>query len=226
MKTILLCIVTSFLILSCSSDSELNLEQKEYLSTDKFQIPANIANPYDSKGKAIYEKLNLYYEEYKLPKSISELSQQIRFVANISDKKMSISGRLIEFTDEIVESIMDDPDNSMILIVQGSSMGTYAKTNLILFLQNLILQRDLEFDTTCSFITDYESEIVADTILTSEERETILTVASISRYSLYSAEERKDRDWETSVGSRPGKILFKGNEVSIITIIALLPHFM
>jgi len=222
MKTILLCITVSLFVISCSSDSDFSAAENELPAEKKHQPAENIHNPYDKKGKEIYEKLNAFYEKNKIPDSYSELADQINFISERPITKSYKNSRLIEFTDEIVESIMEDPDNNMILIIQGSTLGAYAKASLIDFLQNLIIQRQEEFNITYNYITDYESNILTDSILDLDETETILTVASISRYSLYSAEERKDRDWETSVGSRPAKILFTVKESALTSIIALL----
>lgn len=126
----------------------------------------------------------------------------------------------------MVDSIMADPDNSMIQIVQNSTLQLYAKNNLITFLQNLIIKRQQEFSITNNYITGYESGVLTDSVFTSQEVETILTVASISRYSLYSEVERKDKDWDILVGSKPAKSLFKNNERSIVIIIALLDKIL
>ena len=117
---------------------------------------------------------------------------------------------------------MSDPDNSLITIVQGSTLSTDEKATLINFLQGLILQRDEEFDLIYNYVVSYETSIIANTTLSTDAKDTILTVASISRYSLYSEAERKDRDWETSVGSRPILPFFSHNDAAIISTIAIL----
>lgn len=226
MKTILLCITVSLFFISCSSDSDFTSSENGQPAEKKYHPAENNHNPYDKKGKEIYGKLNSFYEKNKIPNSYSELAEQINFISGSPVPKSYKKSRLIEFTDEMVESIMADPDHNMISIIQGSAMGTYAKASLINFLQNLIVQRQQEFNITYNYITDYESNILADSILDLDETETILTVASISRYSLYSAEERKDRDWETSVGSRPAKIPFTVKESALASIIALLGNYL
>lgn len=226
MKTILLCITVSLFFISCSSDSDFTASESGQLTEKMHQPAENSRNPYDKKGREIYERLNAFYEKNKIPNSYSELAEQINFISERPISNSRKNSLLIEFTDEIVEAIMADPDNNMITIVQGSALGSYAKASLINFLQNLIMQRQQEFSITYNYITDYESNILADSILDVDETETILTVASISRYSLYSAEERKDRDWETSVGSRPAKILVTANESALASIIALLGNYL
>lgn len=221
MKTILLCIIPAIFFNSCSADSE-NLSGIFERDTSKVQYPANASNPFDVRGQEIYNVLNLYYQNNHTPNFIPELASQIGQVSERIFGQRNQTTKLISFTNEIVESIMEDPDNSMILIVQNSVMQVYAKNNLISFLQNLIMKRQDEFSVTYNYIIDYEAEVLNDKIFSSEEMETILTVASISRYSLYSAEERKDRDWETNVGGKPVRSFFKTNEAALISVIALL----
>jgi len=224
MKTILLCIITSVFFVSCSADEDFDNAANGSAPGDhtQGQYPANTSNPFDAKGKKIYDELYFYYQNHQAPNSVAALSNEIRHVSKKILRKENQTGRLIPFTDEMVESIMEDPDNSMLLIVQGSALQAYAKNNLIGFLQQLIVERQEEFSVTYDYITQYEQEVLNDTVFSSEEMETILTVAAISRYSLYSADERKDRDWETNVGGKPVSPFFEANEMPIISIIAFL----
>jgi len=224
MKTILLCIITSVFFVSCSAGEDIstvaNLSAPGAITPEEY--PANTSNPFDTRGKAIYDALQFYYQDHQTPNSVSALSSQIRHVSAKVFRNGNPTGRLIPFTDEMVESIMEDPDESMLLIVENSVLQVYAKNNLITFLQHLIIKRQEEFSVTYDYITDYEQEVLNDTVFSAEEMETILTVASISRYSLYSAEDRKDRDWETNVGGKSLRPFFGTNEMPIISIIALL----
>lgn len=225
MKTILLCIITSVFFVSCSAEEDFSTLANLSAPKDIMpgQYPANTTNPFDARGKAIYDALQLYYQDHQTPNSVSALSVQIRHISAKVFRGGNQTGRLIPFTDEMVESIMENPDESMLLIVQNSDLQVYAKNNLTIFLQHLIVKRQEEFSITYDYITNYEQEVLNDAIFSAEEMETILTVASISRYSLYSAEERKDRDWETNVGGKSVRPFFETNEIPIISIIALLP---
>lgn len=230
MKTFLLCIAASFFIASCSTnpmaESASVILQEDQSQIVDDNLPGNLSNPFDGKGKNFFEEMNKFYQDNKMPKTNSEVGNQIRFISERFGPRQSNTGRLIPFTDEMVESLMADPDNIMIQIVQNSSLQSYAKGNLITFLQSLISKRQEEFSITYNYITNYEADVLLDTVLTSEETETILTVASISRYSLYSAEERKDKDWDILVGSKPAKALFTDKDISIALIIAMLNNIL
>lgn len=225
MKNLLLCIATSLFFISCSTDSDFDISEhgvNQLLVSNISVAPENKANPMDLKGKTFYEALTLYSEKNKFPNSIDEITSQIKFVSAKIGSKFITSKRVIVFNDDIVQSIMADPDNIMISIVQNSSLGSEAKADLIVFLQNLISRRQQEFDMNYNFITSYENTVILNQTFSADDKDTVLSVTSISRYSLYSEFERKDRDWETSVGSKMAKPFFRRNQVSIISIIALL----
>ncbi|HEU4788440.1 MAG TPA: hypothetical protein VFS71_02050, partial [Flavobacterium sp.] len=134
MKNLLVCIVTSLFFISCSTDSDLdNSENRADLSlvSNISKAPENMANSLDLKGKTFYEALALYRLRNRFPNSIDEITSQIKFVSAKIGSKSITSKSVIVFNDDIVQSIMADPDNMMISIVQSSSLGSAAKTDLI-----------------------------------------------------------------------------------------------
>lgn len=226
MKNLLICSILLCFLISCSADSDLKKSEINNSTSVKSKTsllsPENKANLFDSKGKEYYDALTFYQEQNQFPNSITEITDQIRFVSSQFGKGGVTSKSVISFNDTIVESIMSDPDNSMIQIVQGSLLGLAAKASLINFLQGLIAQRQLEFGITCNYIVAYEDTILESNSMIEDDKETILTITSISRYSLYSESERKDRDWEKSAGNKMIQPFFSNNETSIISVIALL----
>ncbi|WP_406843499.1 hypothetical protein [Flavobacterium soyae] len=226
MKNLLLCTVLVWFFNSCSTDSEFNQSEAfsnaESKSNVGLALPMNTANPFDYKGKRYYDELGNYYQHNSTPNSASELSDQIRFMSNKMGKAHNSYKNIILFNNAIVDSIMSDPDNMLILIVENSLLGSAAKSSLTTFLQGLLSKRELEFTIIYDYVVAYEDSILEDTSLSEDDKDTVLTVASISRYSLYSASERKDRDWESSAGNRNVKPLFSADEIAVISIIALL----
>lgn len=225
MKNLLTIFALSCLLISCATDSDFNLrlnsttlEESENIQTG----PGNKLNPFDKAGILYYNTLADYQNNKQIPNSVGEMTEQIKFISSRIDKKMKSEKRVIVFNDSIVESIMSDPDNCMINIVQNSELTSYAKGNLINFLQGLINKRQLDFTVSYNYIVDYEGTVIDDSSLEADETETILTITSISRYSLYSETERKDKDWDLSAGNKPAKKFFSQNEIPIISIIALL----
>jgi len=225
MKILSLCSALLCLLISCSTDSDFNASEnkKSAIIKSKGNVPnpENTANPFDFKGKSYYYGLTRYWQQNEYPRSISEITDQIRFLS-LQLKGTSTSKSIILFTNEIVESIMADPDQSMIVMVQNSALSSATKISLINFLQSLIDKRELEFSISYNYIVHYEDTVISDSSLSEDDRETILTVTSISRYSLYSAAERKDRDWDKSGANKNTKPFFETNQVAVICIIAML----
>ena len=149
MKNFLLCFVLSFSFIACSTDTNLSESQNTASlksGNNNLVSPQNKTNPFDSAGKQYYDALTLYRQKNQFPNSITEITAEIKF-ASKDFRGPSLTGRnVIPFTDENVESIMSDPDNSMIAIVQGSTLSVGAKATVVDFLQGLILQRDEEFN--------------------------------------------------------------------------------
>lgn len=220
-NALLLCLLTS-----CSTDSDFNQSELYNASSEKSASielsPANKLNPFDYKGLMFYNALNEYYTSNMAPNSIAEITAQIKYLSCQIDKRKNTRKRIIAFNDSIVEAIMSDPDNSMIDIVQSSGLSANAKINVISFLQGLISHRQSDFSVSYGYVVSYEGAIIEDNLFDDDETETILTITSISRYSLYSESERKDKDWDLSAGNKPAKKFFATNERSIVSIIALL----
>jgi hypothetical protein len=230
MKNLLITYVLLCLLTSCTSDSDSNPIEVNNVSIEKLgnaQIgPENKLNPFDKKGALYYGALADYQSKNQVPNSIKEITEQIRYISSKIGKKNITQKGIIVFNDSIVESIMSDPDNCMINIVQNSQLASNAKSTLINFLQGVINHRQLDFTITYDYIVNFEETITDDTSFDEEETETILTITSISRYSLYSETERKDKDWDLSAGNKPARKFFASNETSIISIIALLKSIL
>jgi len=231
MKIFLLCIPVLLILNSCSTDSDVDqaVASKNYdsASTSQSVLPENLANKMDLTGKLYFEQLHQYSQRNQLPKSVGELSEEISIISKSIGNISLSDNSVIHFTDEIIESILLDPDNIMIAMVTNSTLSQNVKDSLINFLQTLNNQRALDFKFNYDFIVDYENEIIADSTIVEDEKDTLLTVTSISRYSLYSEVKRRDRDWETSVGSKiKSKTRFSNGEMAIVLIIALLPQII
>jgi len=230
MKILLINCLLLCLLTSCSTDSDFNqievVDSSAEQSAITLKTPENRLNPFDKKGLIYFNALNDYFLLNTAPNSIGEITNQIKYLSSQIDKRSNTQKMVIVFNDSIVDAIMADPDNSMIDIVQNSGLSVNAKNNLISFLQGLINHRELDFAASYNYIVNYEGTIIEGTPFNDDETETILTISSISRYSLYSASERKDKDWDLSAGNKSTKKFFSSNESSIVFIIALLHNVL
>jgi len=226
MKNLILCSLLLSLLFACSSESDF--EQTESFNNNSEKIkkdnvfPLSPSNPFDAKGRKYYDALQSYFKINTNPNSIEEISRQITFLSQqykINDNHKSAN---LGYTTEEIAAILANPSVMLLEIVNNCSISTASKSQLLLFVETLIAQKDEEYVTIRDYIISFDTGIVESTVLLSDEKETILTVSTISSYALYAEAERKDRDWETSVGTRHAKAFFDNNQAPLITIIALL----
>jgi hypothetical protein len=226
MKNFLVCIVLPFLVISCSTDSDFNnSERTNSIATEKSsnsKIPENQANPFDAKGKKYYELLDIYLSNNGVPNSIAEISNQIQFVPmNLNSvgypKRINISISLEEIT-----GIAEAPLDNLAEIVGTSFLSAEAKGVLMDFIKSLIDYKEFEYNAIYDHIVSYETAVTDNTLLNENEKEILLCITTLSRYSLYAESKHKDRDWEISVGNRKKQTISAIYGFSIVSIIASL----
>jgi hypothetical protein len=226
MKNFPLCTVLLSLLFSCSIESDFESLQNHHNSTkvikSEITFPLNPANPFDAKGKKYYDAIKVYLKSNDTPNSIEDITSQISFISdfykiNNTNKKANLG-----FTPEEILAILNDPSNKLLEIVENCSISALSKAELIVFVQALIDQQDEQYAVIRDYIISFDATIIESTTLNADEKETILTVSTISSYALFAEAERKDRDWETSVGTRKTEAFFDYNQAPVVSIIALL----
>lgn len=225
MKKFLLSIVLPILVISCSTESDFNPSENNNASEaaliNNSEIPENKANPFDEQGRKYYEVLGAYLKENGAPHSTSEVIKQVQFISSEYDRTGDTKKVSIAVVPEQVSWIMTDPENSLTKIIAISSLGTEAKLSLMNFLKSLIEKKGYEYSALYDFIVSYEAAVQGSTALDENEKETILSVSSVSRYSLYADSGHIDRDWEISVGNRKAGKAFDSHSASIAAVLAL-----
>ena len=199
MKNLVLWIITlSFLVFltSCSADDLTKHYNESGTVLNKgLTKPENNANEYDSIGILQNDILEAYLSGNHNHQSIEEIAEEVQSLiydySNIELMSLNI--------DEIT-NIIDSPENTLNAVILGSHLSNKAKTSLTDFISSLLyLLRD-EYENKYEFIVLYESSILEDSLLNNEDKRVILTTTTILRHSLYYDDNRKDKDWETSVG--------------------------
>ncbi len=215
---------------SCSTDSEVaidkNLISNPESHESKATFPLSSKNPYDSQGLEYYKTLQKFLKENSYPNSAAEISKQISFLSVSGKENRTGKAFNLGYSEQEILEILDSPETKLIEIVENSSISSSSKMMVNMFVQSLIVQKNSEYASIRNYIIDFDADIISNEDLNSEEKETILTVSTISSYALFAEAERKDRDWEKSVGTKPARPLFKANEVSITTVIALLKKLL
>lgn len=226
MKNFPLCIVSLCFLFSCSTESDFelseNLEDSTTPVTNEISLAPNKSNPFDAQGKKYYNAIELYLKNNDVPNSIEEISSELSFISNYSKTNNYNKRTNLIISPEEVLLILNDPSNKLLEVVENCSISSQSKAELFVFVQTLIDRQDEQYVTIRDFIISYDNSIIENSVLNADEKESILTVSSISSYVLYAEYERKDRDWENSAGTRMAKPFFDPNQASIILIIALL----
>lgn len=99
-------------------------------------------------------------------------------------------------------SSIEDPVSTLFIIVDESTLGSALKIDLKGYIVSLGNLRGQQYQIVDDFIIQYEISKRQDSTLLTDEKESILSISSISEAVLFSEKDRKDRDWETSTTSR------------------------
>jgi hypothetical protein len=218
--------VLLFQFASCSTDSDLRDSENSNAESKQLSFSAgNNKNPMEKEGKKYSKVLAWYLKTNKTPNSISELISQIHFVSKEFCGVKSLNKKTPPLSSDKIKALMDNPGEELLVIIDQSTLGTSAKSELLDFVQTLIDRSNDDYSEVYLYITSFEDEILQSTSLISDEKNTILTISSLSRYVLYE-EARKDRDWETSVGNRISQPFFGFNQAAVISLLALLEELV
>lgn len=222
MKSLLLCIAISLSMFSCTNDQEslpkLSKDFKDE-SSSKLTDGSNPNNPFDQIGLDYYNHFINFELENGPVKNQAQLIEQLLYLNDKGDIKRKTNKSVITITLEMIAVILADPENKLIELINDASLSISVKNNLTYFVSELVDKQDDDYDDVHNYILDYEDGVIADSVLIQEEKDTILKVSAISRYSLYAEARKRDRDWETSVTNKPSKgIDLKGNEITLVTL--------
>ncbi|WP_337966259.1 hypothetical protein [uncultured Flavobacterium sp.] len=102
-------------------------------------------------------------------------------------------------------SSTEDPVSTLFIIVDESTLGSSLKLDLKGYIVSLGNLRGQQYQIVDDFIIQYEISKRQDSTLLTDEKESILSISSISEAVLFSEKDRKDRDWETSTTSKSSR---------------------
>jgi hypothetical protein len=170
--------------------------------------PENAANDYDAVGQ-LYDAIS---EQYLVSGLISTSTagtiQQVEGIANLSSEYQSIvPGTYTSPSATRIDYIVSNQQLSTADIIANSGMSAKAKSSLTAFLNTLMDYKSQGKGITemYPFIVNYESNVIADSVLTATDRKVILSTTSISRYAFsFAGKHRRkprDRDWDISWGN-------------------------
>ncbi len=215
MKNLLSLVIIASLLISCNTEDIENTENLEN-STAKdesykaekmltgFQ-PENTANPYDVAGKIHNDILDAYLTGYHTCSTIAQVSQKVDSISALNNDLLSLETSSPIIYGEIQE-IIDNPQIELEQAIASSPMTSTAKDCLTGFMASMLLWEVNEYSVIHQSIISFEASVMSNSQFSNEEKRIILTTSSITRYAIYYTRERKDKDWETSVGNRVGAV--------------------
>lgn len=208
-------VILQLLIVSCTTDNidgTYSIDKK--VSGKKSEksarlvqnlSPENPANVYDLAGKLHNEILDIYLAGNYQHNTVTQISQQVEAIAAVNNDLVLLNLETnLPINLEEIQEIVNNPQAKLDETIANSSMTNAAKESLSSFLNAALFWENDEYGEIYDSIISYESSVITNTQLTDEDKRIILTTSSIARFSLYYAKERKDKDWEGSVGNRAG----------------------
>lgn len=219
MKNSSLCLmILSLLIISCTTDAidtaSSNNSTLSKNETDKSGrlvqnlTPENPANNYDLAGKFHNDVLDAFLAANYQYRTMAQISQQIEAIIAVNNDLALLNSRTnLPVNLEEIRAIVNNPEAKLEETIANSLMTNSAKASLRGFMNDLFLWENEQYEVIYQSVISYESSVMTNSQFSSQDKRIILTTSSIVRYSLYYAKERKDKDWETSVGNRVGGVI-------------------
>lgn len=196
--------ILPILLISCNSNESVedykSLIENNILGKPGIFSPSNSLNPYDSVGILHNDILDIYLSANHTHTSVEDIDDEIQSLILASTVVPDSSSLILPGT-AVIADILNSPDTSLTNIIDSSAMTSYSKIQFEDFIDSLMMMNEEEFEDIYDFITLYESSVLINISLNSNDKRIILTVASLARHSFYYSKKRKDKDWETSVGN-------------------------
>ncbi|TRX32568.1 hypothetical protein FNW52_16920 [Flavobacterium sp. ZT3R18] len=230
-------VIVVLLIVSCTADTidttesiDSKVSSKKSGKTARLVqnlTPENPANVYDFAGKLHNDILDIYLTGNYQYNTIAEIAQQIEAITIVNrDSVFSNLKTNQPINIEEIQEIVNNPESKLNEAIVNSSMTNVAKDSLSSFMNSLFLWENAAYEEIYESIISYEASVMANTQFTNEDKRIILTTSSIARYSIYYAKERKDKDWDSSVGNRVGGVSGAIDNSSTAVVMSLVAGIM
>jgi len=215
MKNLLSLVIFTSLLISCTDENienteipESNIFKEKSINAGKMITvlnPENTGNPYDIAGKIHNDILDAYLTGNHNCTTIAQVSQKVDSISAMNNDLLNLeTSSPIPYGD--IQEIIDNPQTALEQAISSSPMTSTAKNCLSGFMASMLVWQANEYSAIHQSIISFEASVISNSQFSNEEKRIILTTSSITRYALYYTKERKDKDWETSVGNRAGAV--------------------
>jgi len=223
MKSFYLCIISIFLLFSCSETSEFeaaNTSSLDLSSSHRFsdsieqKLPFNPANSYDYVGQLHHELYLDYYKQKNDSLTLSEVITKVETLANQSATFLSYFENPYQFYDVAAVTNLLACDTLCIdTVIANSALSVVAQNKMKTFLTEFTIQfeNNSESDPIMDYIFLYETQIINANDLLELDKAILLSTTSIARYSAYESKRRPkkntDPDWDSLITNLLGNIV-------------------
>ncbi|WP_369616124.1 hypothetical protein [Flavobacterium sp. CFS9] len=192
--------ILPFFTIACSQEPLMaNIENGQAAMTmrENQADAENPDNPYDAAG-SFYSKILDIIDTDSL--ELNSVEHAAVLIDSIADTYPELDGMandavLHQRLHQITPIISSDAELDDVLL--SSILGTEARTSLLQLSELVELHAEDTYQELYALLVSYEQGIQGNSALSNSDKQILLTISSVVRYS--TERKRKDKDWETSV---------------------------
>ncbi|WP_199117783.1 hypothetical protein [Pedobacter sp. ASV28] len=200
-------------ILSVQHNFELSNKSESSSFSLTATDPSNSDNPFDEIGRVHNQLFDTYFANTTHDKSVAGIATEVEMIASANHAFQNIHGAgTNRNTMANLQSLVGNEITAVSDAISKSSISQYAKASLQDFCSKVITLNSSvdDFAPLYTLIKNYEVQTLQDNELTPVEKEKILTVTSITRYSTYKGKKKPkkntDSDWDMMIFGLAGSI--------------------
>lgn len=188
-------ILSVILFYACGTDSVETIPASAYVShlkSESLNIEiGNKGNPFDAIGSEYRDFLSDYKSGNYNPQNYADIQVIVNTLTN---------GSQLPATEQLLSLCMNNPDLAMSQILEQSGLSMEGRELLEEFVADYSNLSELPFSSAYDQLVALENAVGNSVTLPDQDQRVILSVASITRYSLYHS-CCEDTDWKKSVGN-------------------------
>lgn len=209
-KLLSLSLFLSLSFLSCSTDEDIEMEASQSNTSASINHkkenpgnwnPQNTANPYDQAGILYRQILEQYYGHVHTNTTPSQIIFDIETIANdFSEFTPMKNNSYLPIDYNNINWILNTEESYHIAISNNNNISVTAKDQLETLASTLTQMIDASATSKNihDYIVGFEATLISSTVLTANDKKTILTSCSIARHANYM--QRKGRRWDIHHG--------------------------
>ena len=198
MKKFIVSVLSICVFASCSNEDIVSPEKNGIVrpgfNPKNYESVQNPTNEFDFVGELYIELLDDYLENYEEEDQLKDIIINAEYTAENNTVFNSISSGYLQLEVNHVEWVLDNI-NTPVTTINATGLSATGKSSLSGFVNNLDNLGSMYFENAIKDIVIYENAVMANTVMTDNDRYTILRVTAITKYSLAYENDGGDRGW-------------------------------